>query len=143
MALLLLLDRRYRLRRGRLFACYVLAYTAGRAWIEALRIDHANHFLGLRLNDWVSAILFAGALVYLLVTARRPQAEQPDPAGDGISQPSDAAPATAPEPDAGHSRQEQADDAGESPSPSPSPTDTSTDRTSSAADAAREDRSRL
>ena len=107
MALLLLLDRRYRLRRGRLFACYVLVYTAGRAWIEALRIDHANHFLGLRLNDWVSAILFAGALVYLLVTARRPPAEQPGPAGDGIGHPSDAAPATAPEPDAGHSRQKQ------------------------------------
>jgi hypothetical protein len=68
MALLLVLDRRYQLRRGRLFACYVLAYTAGRAWIEALRIDHANHFLGLRLNDWVSAILFAGAVVYLLAT---------------------------------------------------------------------------
>jgi prolipoprotein diacylglyceryl transferase len=70
MALLLVLDRRYQLRRGRLFACYVLAYTAGRAWIEALRIDHANHFLGLRLNDWVSAILFAGAVVYLLATRR-------------------------------------------------------------------------
>ncbi|MFJ3692684.1 prolipoprotein diacylglyceryl transferase [Streptomyces sp. NPDC090052] len=70
MALLLWLDRRYRPRRGRLFACYVLAYTAGRSWIEALRIDHANHFLGLRLNDWVSAALFAGALVYLIATRR-------------------------------------------------------------------------
>ena len=29
---------------------YVPAYTVGRAWIEALRVDHANHFLGLRLN---------------------------------------------------------------------------------------------
>ncbi|WP_211265807.1 prolipoprotein diacylglyceryl transferase [Actinacidiphila oryziradicis] len=71
MALLLVLDRRYQLRRGRLFACYVVAYTAGRAWIEALRIDHANHFLGLRLNDWVSAILFTGALLYLLVTRKK------------------------------------------------------------------------
>lgn len=72
MALLLFLDchRHQRLRRGRLFACYVLAYTTGRAWIEALRIDHANHFLGLRLNDWVSLALFAGALVYLVVTRR-------------------------------------------------------------------------
>ncbi|WP_329190772.1 prolipoprotein diacylglyceryl transferase [Actinacidiphila glaucinigra] len=81
MALLLWLDRRYRPNRGRLFACYVLAYTVGRAWIEALRIDHANHFLGLRLNDWVSAVLFTGALAYLLATRRaRPSAEPPTPA---------------------------------------------------------------
>ncbi|MYT33115.1 MULTISPECIES: prolipoprotein diacylglyceryl transferase [unclassified Streptomyces] len=67
MALLLWLDRRYRLGRGRLFACYVLAYATGRGWIEALRIDHANHFLGIRLNDWVSMALILAALIYLFV----------------------------------------------------------------------------
>ena len=46
---------------GRLFALYVAAYTAGRGWVEALRDDHANHILGLRLNDWVSLIVFLGA----------------------------------------------------------------------------------
>ncbi|WP_327433538.1 prolipoprotein diacylglyceryl transferase [Streptomyces sp. NBC_01236] len=84
-ALLLWLDGRYhrRLRRGRLFACYVLAYTAGRAWIEALRIDHANHFLGLRLNDYVSLVLFTGALVYLIVTRRpRPSDLAPYPGAE-------------------------------------------------------------
>ncbi|MEU3374899.1 prolipoprotein diacylglyceryl transferase [Streptomyces sp. NPDC006711] len=69
-ALLLWLDRRYGMRRGRLFACYVLAYTAGRAWIEALRVDHANHFLGLRLNDWVSVALFLGAAAFLILSRR-------------------------------------------------------------------------
>ncbi|GHF04549.1 prolipoprotein diacylglyceryl transferase [Streptomyces morookaense] len=78
MALLLWLDARHRPRGGRLFAWYVLVYTAGRAWIEALRIDHANHFLGLRLNDWVSAALFAAALAYLLVTRRRLPARDAD-----------------------------------------------------------------
>ena len=77
MFLLLYLDRRYHPRRGRLFAAYVMAYTAGRAWIEALRIDHANHFLGLRLNDWVSALLFTGALCYVLVTRRTGSHGQP------------------------------------------------------------------
>ncbi|WP_405780702.1 prolipoprotein diacylglyceryl transferase [Streptomyces sp. NBC_00859] len=95
MALLLWLDRRYRPRRGRLFACYVLAYTTGRAWIEALRIDHANHFLGLRLNDWVSVALFAGAVVYLVATRRRPgpdAASGPDAgSGDGHGTDPDAA----------------------------------------------------
>ncbi|MEU9097666.1 prolipoprotein diacylglyceryl transferase [Streptomyces sp. NPDC048361] len=79
MALLLWLDRRYRLRRGRLFACYVVVYTAGRSWIEALRIDHANEFLGLRLNDWVSVALFLGAVTYLAAT-RRPTAAVDEPA---------------------------------------------------------------
>jgi prolipoprotein diacylglyceryl transferase len=67
--LLLWLDRRYPPRRGRLFAWYVLAYTVGRSWIEALRIDHANHFMGLRLNDWVSAVVFTTALIYLVTTS--------------------------------------------------------------------------
>lgn len=85
MALLLWLDRRQhqRLRRGRLFACYVLAYTTGRAWIEALRIDHANHFLGLRLNDFISLALFTGALVYL-IASRHPRTgdDTPYPPGE-------------------------------------------------------------
>jgi len=62
-----LLDRRYRFGRGRAFALYVMAYTAGRAWIEYLRIDTANHFLGLRLNDWTSIIVFIGALIYFVM----------------------------------------------------------------------------
>lgn len=37
--LLIWAERRYRLGRGRLFALYVAAYTAGRAWIEALFFD--------------------------------------------------------------------------------------------------------
>ena len=49
-----LLERRYRLDRGRTFAAYVMLYTVGRAWIEYLRVDQAHHFLGLRLNDWVA-----------------------------------------------------------------------------------------
>jgi prolipoprotein diacylglyceryltransferase len=38
----------------------------GRAWIEALRTDHANHILGLRLNDWTSLLVFLGGLVWFL-----------------------------------------------------------------------------
>ncbi|MGA8116133.1 MAG: prolipoprotein diacylglyceryl transferase [Actinocatenispora sp.] len=62
-----LLDRKYRFGRGRAFALYVMLYVVGRFWIEALRIDQANHFLGLRLNDWVSILVFLGALLYLLL----------------------------------------------------------------------------
>ena len=57
--------RRYRLGGGRAFALYVALYTVGRAWVEYLRVDHANHLLGLRLNDWTCLIVFTGAVVFL------------------------------------------------------------------------------
>jgi prolipoprotein diacylglyceryl transferase len=76
LVLLLWAGKRFALRDGRLFALYVAAYTVGRAWVEALRVDHANHFLGLRLNDWTSLIVFAGAVTYLIV--RRPHHDDPD-----------------------------------------------------------------
>jgi prolipoprotein diacylglyceryl transferase len=60
-------DRRWNLSRGRAFALYVAAYCTGRFWIEALRIDDANHFFGIRLNDYVSAVLLLASLAYLYV----------------------------------------------------------------------------
>jgi prolipoprotein diacylglyceryltransferase len=63
---LLLVDRRLRLGRGNLMALYVMGYTAGRGWIEALRHDHANHFLGVRLNDWTSIVVFLAGLVWFV-----------------------------------------------------------------------------
>lgn len=65
-------DRRFRLGRGRAFALYVAAYCAGRVWIEALRIDTAEHILGLRLNIWTSILVFAMAVVWIL-THRGPR----------------------------------------------------------------------
>jgi prolipoprotein diacylglyceryl transferase len=69
--LLLWIDRRHKLSTGKLFALYVAAYTVGRAWVEWLRVDHANHILGLRLNDWTCLIVFLGALGVLLWRRRR------------------------------------------------------------------------
>jgi hypothetical protein len=49
-----------------------MAYTAGRAWIEMLRIDTVEyeHVLGLRLNVWTSIILFCLATTYFVVVGR-------------------------------------------------------------------------
>jgi prolipoprotein diacylglyceryl transferase len=71
-------DRRWRLGHGRVFALYVVLYTAGRAWIEALRIDEANHILGLRLNLWTAALGFLGGLAYLVISARRRPGREDD-----------------------------------------------------------------
>ncbi|GAA1631033.1 prolipoprotein diacylglyceryl transferase [Nonomuraea maheshkhaliensis] len=73
---LILAGRRFALHHGRLFALYVAGYTFGRFWIEGLRVDpvggvdHAVLLLGLRVNQWTSIVLFAGALVYLWVRRR-------------------------------------------------------------------------
>jgi phosphatidylglycerol---prolipoprotein diacylglyceryl transferase len=75
---LLRIDRRFRLRPGRLFAMYVVGYAVGRFWIEGLRIDPAHTFGGLRLNQWVALIAAAGAALYLAVDwarHRSPDAE--------------------------------------------------------------------
>jgi hypothetical protein len=69
--LVLWADRRFKLGHGRAFALYVMAYTAGRGWIEYLRIDTANHIFGVRLNVWTSIILFVAATVYFVVVGRR------------------------------------------------------------------------
>jgi prolipoprotein diacylglyceryl transferase len=63
-------DRRFNLGHGRAFALYVLIYTVGRVWIEALRIDSANHILGVRLNVWTSILVGLGALAYLVISSR-------------------------------------------------------------------------
>ncbi|QLQ36977.1 prolipoprotein diacylglyceryl transferase [Micromonospora robiginosa] len=65
-ALVLVLDRKLRLGRGRAFALYVMGYTAGRFWIELMRTDEANHILGVRLNVWTAALVFLGALAYFV-----------------------------------------------------------------------------
>lgn len=49
---------------------WLLVVSVGLA-VEALRVDHANHILGLRLNDWISLIVFLSAAA-VLYWRRRP-----------------------------------------------------------------------
>lgn len=88
-------DKRFTMGHGRAFALYVLLYTAGRGWIEALRIDNANEILGLRLNVWTSVLVGLGALAYIVISSRvRPGREvispESEPTGEGTD--SDPAP---------------------------------------------------
>jgi prolipoprotein diacylglyceryl transferase len=57
-ALLLVLDRRFRFRPPALFALYIALYTAFRFYLETIRVDPAEEFGGLRVNGWVSLVLF-------------------------------------------------------------------------------------
>ena len=60
--ILLLVERLFRIRPPALFALYVAFYSAGRFFIEMLRIDPAHELGPWRLNAWV-------ALVFFLVSA--------------------------------------------------------------------------
>ncbi|MFL5919910.1 MAG: prolipoprotein diacylglyceryl transferase [Gaiellaceae bacterium] len=64
--LLLALDRLYRFKPPALFALYVSYYTAGRFCEELLRIDPAHEFAGLRLNAWVSLVVFVCSTAFFV-----------------------------------------------------------------------------
>jgi prolipoprotein diacylglyceryl transferase len=60
--------------RGILLALYVTAYSIARILVEPLRIDHANHWLGLRQNVWVAGVLIVGSLLvaaFMVLRQRR------------------------------------------------------------------------
>ena len=81
---LILIDRRFVLRPGRLFVMYVAAYALLRFAVESLRVDEANEILGLRVNTWVSGVVFVGAVGFLVIDHLRhrndpPVELQPDP----------------------------------------------------------------
>lgn len=92
-ALLVLLERRLRRRDGtvggRLIWAYLMVYTAGRVWIEHLRVDEAAIVLGLRLNEWTAMIVFLAGLVGFIAAGRRG-------ADDAIARPD---PQSGPDPD--------------------------------------------
>lgn len=77
--LIVWLERRFRIGHGRVMALYVMVYTAGRFWIEQLRIDtvELHDVLGLRFNVWTSVVAFVAALAYFLWSLRtRPGREE-------------------------------------------------------------------
>nr|WP_245556995.1 prolipoprotein diacylglyceryl transferase [Jongsikchunia kroppenstedtii] len=67
---LVIIDRRFRIGHGRLFAMYVAGYCAGRFVIEALRHDYATHIFGLRINLFTAALVFLAASIYILLAPR-------------------------------------------------------------------------
>jgi prolipoprotein diacylglyceryl transferase len=131
--LVLWADRRFKLGHGRAFALYVMAYTAGRGWIEMLRIDTVNHIFGLRLNVWTSIIMFILSTVYFVVVGRkRPGREDPatvEPRLDDEAEDD--------EPDADESdeidadKAKESDDAGDSAEPADAESDGSKTRDAS------------
>ncbi|WP_229053631.1 prolipoprotein diacylglyceryl transferase [Aeromicrobium sp. Leaf350] len=80
-ALLVYLDKKYRFTGGRAFWLYVMLYTAGRFWIEQLRIDDVNEIGFWRLNVWTSLIVFAVA-TFLFLRSRGAAGGDVEKSGD-------------------------------------------------------------
>jgi prolipoprotein diacylglyceryl transferase len=70
-ALLLWVERRWRLRTGQSTALYLAGYCFGRFWLENLRIDEAKVIGGLRVNAWVSLLVMLAGVAWFVVAARR------------------------------------------------------------------------
>ncbi|MGN6585999.1 MAG: prolipoprotein diacylglyceryl transferase [Solirubrobacterales bacterium] len=71
------LGNRRRIRPPGLFALYVAGYSGFRIFEESLRVDPAHHFLGLRLNFYVAALLcLAGLAWFAHSQGRRPTRRQ-------------------------------------------------------------------
>ena len=75
--LLLALERRFRLRWGKLFALYLVWYGLGRAWLESIRIDPSSDgFLGVPANVWASfAAVLLGIILFVVQSRRHPGIE--------------------------------------------------------------------
>lgn len=69
-ALLIVVDRRFKIGHGRLFAMYVAAYCVGRFWVELMRVDPATQFGGIRVNSFTSTLVFLGAVAYILLAPK-------------------------------------------------------------------------
>ncbi|WP_410876757.1 prolipoprotein diacylglyceryl transferase [Nocardia sp. A7] len=81
--LLVLVDKRFKIGHGRLFALYVAGYSFGRFFVELMRSDEATHILGIRINSFTAALVFLGAMAYFALATKgreTPAQLQPDSA---------------------------------------------------------------
>ena len=87
--LLVLVDRRFRIGHGRLFALYVAGYCAGRFWIELMRSDPATVIAGIRINLFTSAIVFVLAAAYVVLARKGREAPEDLTSPHGRTRPRD------------------------------------------------------
>ena len=70
-AALLLLDRKFNLRRGSMFGAYLIYYSIGRIWTENLRIDPSDIIFSLRTNVWSALLGVATGAILIYLSSKR------------------------------------------------------------------------
>ncbi|MET0479914.1 MAG: prolipoprotein diacylglyceryl transferase [Mycetocola sp.] len=78
-AVLLLLERMFRLQWGKVLGLYLIWYGLGRTVWESIRIDPSEVILGLRVNVWAALLAILVGLVIFVVQSRRHTGLEPGP----------------------------------------------------------------
>ncbi|MET0933971.1 MAG: prolipoprotein diacylglyceryl transferase [Mycetocola sp.] len=78
-AVILLLERMFKLQWGRVLGVYLIWYGAGRIVWESIRIDPSEVFLGLRVNVWAALLAVVIGVVILIVQRHRHPGVEPGP----------------------------------------------------------------
>ena len=97
-ALLLAADKRFNLRWGRMIGLYLIYYSVGRIWVEAIRIDPSEIILGLRINIWSAIVGIVVGLAVMVISYRKHtglelsaylKGREPKPKDDQAAEPED------------------------------------------------------
>ncbi|WP_345469543.1 prolipoprotein diacylglyceryl transferase [Glutamicibacter ectropisis] len=77
------LDRKFKLRRGALFCCYMIWYGIGRTFTESLRLDPAEIInigpVGLRVHQWLAIAVAVAGVIALIIVLKRTRGDSADP----------------------------------------------------------------
>jgi prolipoprotein diacylglyceryl transferase len=118
-AFLVWLGHHRRIRPWGLFALYVAGYSAYRIFEETIRIDSSEHFLGLRLNFYVAALVTLAGIAWFIRAQRAPAATA-DATGDSRGTPGSPAGAALAEPGGATATASAREDEAASPGPASS-----------------------
>ncbi|WP_158864389.1 prolipoprotein diacylglyceryl transferase [Leifsonia sp. AG29] len=78
--LLVLIERRFRMQWGKLFALYLVWYGLGRSYLESIRIDPSEFsFLGIPSNVWAAFAAVVLGVALFIVQSRRHTGLEPSP----------------------------------------------------------------
>jgi prolipoprotein diacylglyceryl transferase len=76
-AVLLVVEKRFNLQWGKVFAAYLVYYSLGRVFIESIRLDPAYVVLGLRTNVWSAIIgILVGIVLFVYLGRKHTGIEQ-------------------------------------------------------------------
>lgn len=64
---------------GKVLGLYLVWYGVGRTWLESIRLDPSETFLGIRSNVWTALAAIVLGLVILYVQTRRHTGSEPSP----------------------------------------------------------------
>ena len=80
MAVILWLERKFRLQWGKVLAVYLVWYGLGRSYLESIRIDPSEFsFLGIPTNVWAAFAAVVLGVIIFIVQSKRHTGLEPSP----------------------------------------------------------------